>query len=167
MIRSGTALLICVVFFVVALVLGAVGAWDYTRQHYLAEISGMKATQSEAIAATESAARKRLQSAQDWGDILSARLSKTEDDLNQKSKEVSREIARLTTGRRCLDGNVVRLLNSPDRGAGSVSETIRTPVAQDGAAATDTDVAGWIGNAQTQYETCRARLGDLIDFDTK
>ncbi len=164
MIRPITGLSI---FFIFAFTLGVAGGWDYTRQHYLAEISVMKATQAEAIAATESAARQRLQSAQDRGDILSARLSKTEDDLNQKSKEVSREIARLTTGRRCLDGNVVRLLNRADSGAGSVSETTGSPVAQDGAAATDTDVAGWIGNAQTQYDTCRARLDGLIDFETK
>lgn len=160
-------LITLMIVFAIGILLGVVGGWDYTRQHYQTEISGMNATQAKTIAATESAARQRLQSAQEWGDILSARLSKTEDDLNQKSKELSREIARLTTGRRCLDGNVVRLLNRPASSAGSVSETTRTPVAQDGAAATDTDVAGWIGNARTQYDTCRARLGDLIDFDTK
>lgn len=129
------------------------------------KVSRLESAHAQQQAAAETAARQRLESAQALGDRLSARLSVTESAFNKKTLEVSREAARRTTGRPCLDGRVVGLLNRPAPDAGPVPQAAAAPDAADGAVATDTDVAGWIGNAQGQYATCRARLGALIDFE--
>jgi len=129
------------------------------------KVSRLESTHAKQQAAAETAARQRLESAQAQGDRLSARLSDTESALNKKTLEVSREVARLTTGRPCLDGRVVGLLNRPAPNAGPLPQAAVAPDAADGTVATDTDVAGWIGNAKGQYATCRARLAALIDFE--
>ncbi|WP_292965952.1 hypothetical protein, partial [Novosphingobium sp. UBA1939] len=80
--------------------------------------------------------------------------------------EKTREIPRVTAGRPCLGPGAVRLLNGAGQpSAGAVPQASGAPVAADGPVATDTDVAGWIAGAQGQYETCRVRLGALIDFE--
>ncbi|WP_407059094.1 hypothetical protein ACKZDW_13195 [Ralstonia syzygii subsp. celebesensis] len=151
----------------VAAACGALGAWTFTRNHYTAEIADMKAAQATALAKAEKTARERLEAEQKRGNDLSATLANTENLLTQKTKEAADALARLTTGRKCLDGRVVRVLNGTSDGAATdnVRTTTGTPDATDGPAATDTDVAGWINHAKGQYETCRARLGTLIDFE--
>jgi hypothetical protein len=139
------------------------GWWSNAHK---AEINQIKAAQAQVQAETERQTRERLEDAQARGDTLTARLAATEEVLHTKTQEVNREIARLTTGRPCLGADVVRLLNQPaNSSAGAVPQAPGQPVAQDGAAASDTDIAGWIAGAQSQYETCRARLGALIDFE--
>lgn len=131
-----------------------------------ADIANLKATHAKNQAATAEAARLRLEEAVARGDSLAARLAQTESALNKKTLEVSREIARVTAGRPCLGAGAVRLLNNPRQpgDVATVPQASGQPDAEDGAVATDTDVAGWIANAQGQYETCRARLGALIDW---
>lgn len=155
--------------WLVALVAAAVGAaagGSVVSNHYRAEIADLRATQARDQAAAAEAARQRLRAAQARGDQLSAALTRTEATLEQRSQEASREIARRTTGRPCLNAATVRLLNRPDSPAdpAPVPEAARTPAAEGGAAATDTDIAGWIDQAQRRHETCRARLGALIDW---
>ncbi|WP_231409651.1 hypothetical protein [Ralstonia solanacearum] len=151
----------------VAAACGALGAWAFTRNHYTAEIADMKAMQATALAKAERTARERLEAEQKRGDDLSEKLLSTEAQLTQKTKEVSDALSRLTTGRKCLDAPVVRVLNGTNNGApaDNVRTATGTPDAADGPAATDTDVAGWINHAKGEYEKCRARLGGLIDFE--
>lgn len=129
-----------------------------------ADLYRLKSDHAKAQAKAESEARQRLEEAMHRGDKLAGQLVVTESALNKKTLEVSREVARLTTGRNCLDGAAVRLLNSPRDSGGTVPEAPIQSDAEDGAFASDSDVAGWIANAQGQYETCRARLGSLIDY---
>lgn len=129
-----------------------------------ADIANLKADHAKQQAAAAAAARQRLEAAVARGDSLSARLAQTESALNKKTLEVSREIARVTAGRPCLGAAAVRLLNSSHDDAAAVPQAPGQPDAEDGAVATDTDIAGWIANAQGQYETCRARLGALINW---
>ncbi|NTZ82373.1 hypothetical protein FCJ61_04905 [Burkholderia metallica] len=142
-------------------------AWQCTSSHYEAVIADMKTDQAAAAQRAETSARKHLEAEQKRGDILSTKLAQTETALNQKTLEASRALARLTTGRTCLDGRVVRVLNGTDTNsaADDVRATASTPDAANEPAATDTDVAGWINHAKGEYETCRARLGALIDFE--
>lgn len=129
------------------------------------EIYRLKAISAQQQADAEAAIRQRLEAATLRGDQLATQLTHTEATLNQKTLETSREIARLTTGRRCLDAAAVRLLNTrPGDGAGPVPAAAGAPDAEAAPAASDSDIAGWIVNAQGQYETCRARLTSLIDF---
>lgn len=129
-----------------------------------ADLYRLKADHAKAQAKAESEARQRLEEAMHRGDKLAGQLVVTESALNKKTLEVSREVARLTTGRKCLDAAAVRLLNNPRNSGGPMPEAPVQPDAEDGAFASDSDVAGWIANAQGQYETCRARLGSLIDY---
>lgn len=131
-----------------------------------ADIASLKTIHAKNQAAAAEAARLRLEEAVARGDSLAARLAQTESALNKKTLEVSREIARVTAGRPCLGAGAVRLLNNANHpgGVATVPQASGQPDAEDGAVATDTDVAGWIANAQGQYETCRARLGAVIDW---
>ncbi|WP_445372710.1 hypothetical protein ACH518_09495 [Methylomonas sp. HW2-6] len=128
-------------------------------------IAIMEASQAKAVAASAQIYHRRFVDEQVRGDALSNRLAHTESDLNLRTLEVTRAVSKVTTGRACLGDAAVRLLNRAPRDDPTVSETAGASVAESAAIATDTDVAGWIGNAQGQYETCRARLGALIDYE--
>jgi len=146
--------------------MGAAGAAALVTGYKNAEIEALKRTHAEAEAAAAAAALERLQQAQARGDELAQQLATAETTLQTQAEEASREIARLTTGRRCLDGAVVRLLNGPSPGIrlGAVPQTPGQPAAADGAAASDRDVAQWARVCRTRYDTCRARLDALIDY---
>ncbi len=146
--------------------MGALGAGTWVAARKNAEISDMKRDRAEAEAAAAAAAMERLQQAQARGDELAQQLAAAETTLQTQAEEASREIARLTTGRRCLDGAVVRLLNAPSQGIrlGTVPPSAGQPAPADGAAASDRDVAQWARVCRTRYDTCRARLDALIDY---
>lgn len=146
---------------------GALSAWAFTRNHYVAEIAGIKAGQATAREKAEKTAREQLETEQARGNALSDKLAKKETALTEKTQEVSRALSRLTTGRKCLDARTVGVLN--DTSTGTAADDVRaatgTPDAADGPAASDTDVAGWINHAKGQYEICRGRLDALIDYE--
>ena len=130
-----------------------------------AALAGLKATHSDALAQVRAAALRRLQVAEAHADKLQLALDDTEQRLSVKQKEIQLEIARNTTGRACLDGRTVGLLNDAVAGrAATLPAPASEPTPQDAAVATDTDVATWANQAIEQYNTCRARLGALIDW---
>lgn len=129
------------------------------------DLSDLKAKHSTALAAERSAALTRFQAAQARSDSLQLALNDTEQRLSTKQKDIQREINRNTTGRACLDGRTVGLLNGAAAGrASAVPAPIGGPAAEDAAAATDTDIATWANTAIEQYNVCRAKLGALIDW---
>lgn len=130
------------------------------------QIALMEADHANEKLLAEKVYRERFMAAQAVGDTLSNRLAQTEAHLTQKTKELSHALSKVTTGRACFNGATVRLLNDVDTGSGALLQATVSPVTEDATVATDTDVADWIGSAKGQYETCRARLGALIDFET-
>lgn len=103
--------------------------------------------------------------ATDRANVLSQKLATRETEIVYRTKEVIKYVPKVTTGRPCLSSAAVRMLNHrPDKPA--VPETPSQPIAESPAqpAATDTDVAYWIADANGQYEICAARLNGLIDF---
>jgi len=146
---------------------GFAGGAAFVAARKNAEIADIKRTQAENEVRVAQAASKRLEDAQALGDQLTQQLLDAEAARQKLAQEKNDEIRRLTTGRRCLDAAAVRVLNNASTGSqpGALPETARQPAAEDGAAATDTDVGLWISNAWDQYETCRGRLGALIDFE--
>lgn len=148
------------------LLAGSSTAWLVTDAVLSADIAELKAEQAESLAAAEQLFRQRYQAETERGDALSAQLSATETQLQTRTQEVHRALSQVTTGKRCLDSAAVRLLNRAPRNDSAVPETAEPSIAESGAFATDTDVAGWIGGAQWQYDLCRARLNTLIDFET-
>lgn len=130
-----------------------------------AELAGLKGQHSEEIATERAAALRRLLAAEAHADKLQVALGDTERRLSDKQKEIQREITRNTTGRSCLDGRTVGLLNSAAAdGTATMPAPASKPAAEDAAVATDTDVATWANQAIEQYNACRARLGTLIDW---
>lgn len=131
-----------------------------------AKVARLEATQATAQRDTAVAVTENMIAAQRLANALESKLAASEQTRLSQQLEHQREIKRLTTGRPCLNGGTVRLLNSS---AGiqpaAVPESASEPPAEDAAAASDTDIAGWIDHAIRQYETCRGRLGALIDFE--
>lgn len=108
----------------------------------------------------------RVSAANKRSDGLAEQLAQAEAARQTLAQEHYREIQRLTTGRACLSGAVVRLLNEPAglRINGALPQAVREPVRDDAAAATDTDVALWADFARRSYDTCRGRLQAIADF---
>ncbi len=139
------------------------------------EIARLQGAQAKAEAAAEKAHSERLADANSRGDQLALQLAGYQETLSAFAEEKNREIARLTTGRRCLDSAAVRLLNQPSglKLGGLVPEAagivVRTDAAapadpDDRAFASDGDVASWITTCQTRYDACRGRLQAIADF---
>jgi hypothetical protein len=148
---------------------GAFVAWKYLNARHAAELADIKTQQTETNLLAQKQELARIKSDQARGDELTNRLAQTETALQTKQTELNHALAKTTTGRTCLNAGTVRLLNDANTDAGSasggLSEATGQPAAADGAAASDTDVAEWIGNAKQQYSTCRARLDALIDWE--
>ncbi len=166
------------IFAVVAAAIFFAG-WAVEGWRKSAEISRLETAHANAVTkeATKNAAV--LEEAQARGDQLALSLAARESTLTIFAEEKNREIAKLTSGRRCLDADAVRVLNTPN-GAGRVGGlaspatgvVLRTDAAiaapaDDGTFASDTDVAGWIGLCQRSYDTCRGRLDAIADFYNK
>lgn len=163
------------IFTVVAAAIFFAG-WAVEGWRKSAEISRLETAHANAVTkeATKNAAV--LEEAQARGDQLALLLAARENTLTTFAEEKNREIAALVTGRRCFDAGVVRVLNRPngaDRGGwlappptGVVlrADAALAAPADDGAFASDADVAEWIGLCQRSYDTCRGRLGAIADF---
>lgn len=152
-----------------ALIAAAIGGAYLMADHKDAIIARMEADQAKAEASIVKAGAERLRKAQALGDRLTNRLAEADTARAKTEKEHAREIKRLTTGRACLGARVVRVLNEPSEGnhASGLPASASQSVAEDGAFATDTDVADWADDARRQYDICRERLGALIDFETQ
>ncbi|MCL2345152.1 MAG: hypothetical protein FWC58_04805 [Desulfobulbus sp.] len=133
------------------------------------EIGRIQAEQQKQQGLALNDALFRLDAARKRGDALESRLAEAEAIRKTALEIHAREIKKLSTGRPCLDAGLVRLLNDP-AAAGPAADPVPAPaggaVAEDGAAASDTDVALWISGAKGQYDACRDRLDALIDWHT-
>lgn len=162
-----------IVAVLVALIFGA--GWAVNGWRKDAEISRLEKAWSDQnrLAAEQNATT--LAKAIDRGDDLTRQLNAWQDTLIAFAEEKTREIDRLSTGRRCLDGPLVRVLNAqPGQQLPRVVPTAtgsalhaNGPAAadpDDGSYSTDRDVSGWINRCQVSYDTCRASLDKLNDY---
>lgn len=141
------------------------GGWTAESWRKDAEIDRLKLAQKASSEQAALRAANELQAAVLLGDELSARLFKTESGLSQLAEEKDHEIRRLTTGRRCLDGAAVRVLNESAHVASpALPPAAGEPLRADAAFATDTDVGLWAAAATRQYDTCRGRLATVAEF---
>ena len=114
------------------------------------------------------AAQARLYELQRWqkrAHDAEAAQAQSEQAAVAASEEKERAIRRLTAGRPCLDGAVVRVLNQP---AGLKPADLPTVAAEPGGAdagfATDTDVALWAASCRRHYDTCRGRIAAIAEI---
>ena len=166
-------------------VLSFSAGWKVNGWRQETALSDLEKTWAQTAAKTAGDHARRLAAANVRGDELALQLAERENALNTLTEEKNNEITRLTTGRRCLDAPVVRVLNRDRAGGASarvVPEAAGGVVRADGAAAggaddrrvesgpgdgrfaTDADVAGWIATCQARYDVCRGRLDGIRRF---
>lgn len=143
--------------------LSAATGWFVTRLYYRAEISRMEKDTAQREKDVADANVAALTEAAAKSDKAFAELAKLDQIRQQQSQEHQREIKRLTTGRACLSGELVRVLNSETLPNGQ-REAVGGAVATDSGSATDTDIAGWIDTAKLYYGRCQDRVNALIQF---
>jgi prophage endopeptidase len=151
---------VCIAIFSAAISAAVVASY------YGTQIANLQRKQAEAIALARADDIETLKLSKRHGDALTLQLQVTESTLTKKEKELHDAIRAQTTGRACLSGRTVSLLNNSGTTDGSthLPATSASTAAADGAFATDTDIAQWAANARTQYDICRARLNALIDW---
>lgn len=148
---------------------GAYWAGDHNRNN------AWLASQTE----TAREAGEALKVAQARGDRLSDALLNSEHQISQLRTEVHLALNKTTTGRPCLNGPTLRLLNQAPGLAVSRLPTTTGGTAAEGATvatdpgnttggdtqySTDTQVARWVADAGAAYRVCSARLDALIDW---
>ncbi|MCK9987618.1 MAG: hypothetical protein AzoDbin1_04090 [Azoarcus sp.] len=161
--------------FLVTVALLAAGLWvgfqigENSARTELAQVREAAARDQAAIA--EHASRRLLE-AQARGDELTTQLHVANRAAMLTQEKLDEALRRATTGRACLSGPALRLLDGAHGLRVDVPEPARGPAATDGAApadpgelvASDTDVARWIARAGLQYDECRRRLDALIGW---
>lgn len=106
---------------------------------------------------------KKLATEQLRADTLATQLASAEGKIVIKTVEVIKHVPSVTTGRLCMGADAVGLLQpGATWGLAPASEPAGQGAA---AAASDTDLAYWIADANQRYETAAARLNALIDFN--
>lgn len=121
---------------------------------------------SDAVAAAERAARRRIEAAQTAGDVALAGERQRVQAANQTSQDLRHALKTVTTDRVCLGRAAVGLLNRspgiaaaglPD-GAGGAADPAAAAAADPADGTSEADIADWIAEAAGQYEQCRARV---------
>ncbi len=166
-----------VVLLVASAIAGGAG-WTANGWRYETKLSNLKSDYATAEAKAAKDHAEALAKANAHGDRLLIEKTAMENTHNETLREKNNEIARLTTGRRCLDARVVGVLNrdgaapngrpasqaagvpvrtdgSAAAGADDGQEAVRKDDADEEQFATDADVAGWINRCRTRYDICR------------
>lgn len=134
----------------------------WRKDAQLAELQGQIAHDKQKAAEANT---RQITRAQAIANDLQGRLAASESARQSILEEKTLELRRITTGRPCLGGAAVRLLNLPDGlKPGAVSAAARESVPADAGFASDTDVAEWAGACRRSYDTCRGRLAAIADF---
>lgn len=145
---------------------GAVITWRTSHDNAAAALQACQTAAVQAQAASQASARARLEDALRASDAASLAQAATQTRLQSQLAKAKNELNTLTTGRACLDGATVRLLNTQPGMAGADLPTpAPEPDTATAATATDTDLAGWAATAASQYQACRERLGAIAQWD--
>jgi hypothetical protein len=112
------------------------------------------------------AALQAQQAATTRGDVLTRSLLQQQSQIDVLKLEAHRAITQATTGRTCLGGAALRVLNSAPGITVDLPAPASSAAAAGGAVSTDTDIALWVADTGAAYDVCRARLDALIDWHT-
>jgi hypothetical protein len=172
-----------IALLVAGIALAAAGClgWSTGRAPLLTQLAQRETAYAREKLRTSERTAEVLQAANDRGDQLVTGLELRQADINQLAREKRDAIHQVTTGRACLGGSALRVLNSaPGLSVRGLAPTVGGVAATGAAPATDTDIGGvgditnivstdtdiatWAIDAGAQYEVCRARLDALIDW---
>lgn len=149
---------------VFAVLLFAAG-WAVEGWRKDAEIDRIERAHAEQRARDAEVAAEEITAATKRGNELAARAAAAEATRDTALEETRNALRKVTTGKPCLSGAAVRLLNeSGGLKAAAAAVPSGEPAREDAAAATDTDVAQWAAFAIRSYDTCRGRLDAIADF---
>lgn len=167
----------------------AAGGWQGLRIDALtsahdAEVARLHQQETKRLLVQAEVWRAEIQRKADLADDIDrARAAATARQARQL-KETQDALKAVTTGRPCLGGAALRVLDQPTGlrpaagaallPAGALQDPAARPAADPahqgqagdgGEYATDTDIAGWIATARDLYEQCRGRLADIELYD--
>jgi hypothetical protein len=131
------------ILIVIAFALLCIGAgWTAQGWRKDRDIATLKTTHATAARQVADGNTKRLAAALEHGNQLTLELEGYRNTLTLFAEEKNREIDRLATGRRCLDGGLVRVLNRAPTAqrAGGLPQAASLAVRPDGSTATGTVV---------------------------
>ena len=141
------------------------GGWAVEGWRMGARIAGVEVSEAKRDQSVAEANLAQVVAGEVRGDALVERVAHEETHRDQINQEKSRVVRSFVTGRPCLAGAAVRLLNLPDGiQPGAVSEAASESLPGDAGAATDLDIVEWIGLCKRSYNTCRGRLQAIHDF---
>lgn len=167
----------------------AAGGWQGLRIDALtsahdAEIARLHEVETKRLLGQAEIWRDEVKRKADLADDIDRARAATTVRQARQLKETQDALNAVTTGRPCLGGAALRVLDQPtglrpaagaallpagalqDPAARPATDPARQGQAGDGDEyATDTDVAGWIAEARDLYEQCRGRLDDIRRYD--
>jgi hypothetical protein len=172
---------LALVFFLVSLAFAASCGWTANGWRWEARFTALQSAHEQALLAAQQAAVTALEKAR-AAEAVGEKLAQTQLALEAQNTKLEKEkenaLRKITTGRACLSGGALRLLDAPPVPAGRVG--LRPPPGgafgaasaasadsgdiADGYAASDTDIALWAAHAKNEYERCRGRLDALSAF---
>jgi len=137
----------------------------FTNAVRTAQIADLRAAHATEQAAVAQIGLQRWQAAAARADAAQAALAQQTARQQQTLKEKKNALPALTTGRLCLSGPAVQLLNGPGLRIDRLPKTAEEPDAAAGPFASDTDLGTWVLDAGDAFEHCRALRQALIDWD--
>jgi hypothetical protein len=154
---------------------GAMLGYAFEHRARLAEVAQMRAEVARREAAAAEESRRRIEAASRALDAALAEKDRRLLALDATNRRLRHDLQAATTGRPCLSSAARGLLQqSPAFGlklpatTGSALAAPAAAAADSGDAArdsTDADIAGWIVDAASLYEQCRARIDALRQWD--
>lgn len=152
-----------IVALIAALIFAA--GWQIEGWRKDAEIERIERAHAEQRARDAQAAAEEIAAATRRGNELAARVAAAEATRDTALQETQDALRKVTTGKPCLSGAAVRLLNESNGLKAAVpAVSSGEPARVDATVATDTDIAQWAANAIRSYDTCRGRLDAIADF---
>jgi hypothetical protein len=161
----------------VAIVSAAAGAtvgYSWEHRARVAEVAQIRAEVARREAAAAEESRRRIEAASRAADAVIAQRDARIAELDAATRRLRHDLATVTTGRACLSAAARRVLHDapafagPDVPAPASSTAGATAAsAADSGDSTDADVAGWIIDAASLYEACRARIDALRQWDAQ
>lgn len=165
--------------FSAGLALAGPAAWYVGRLPLQAELATNQATEAQQKFHAAERTAEVLQAASARGDALSTTLAQRQSQIDQLNRSRRDALPKVTTGRTCLDGPSLRLLNgAPGLRVSGFAASASSVATESGAAAadpnseagrvsTDQDIGTWVLDAGATFEVCRTRLDALIDWHTQ
>jgi len=177
-------LITCLVCFVIGVLAGFAAGYAFEHRARLAEVAQIRAEIARAEAAAAEESRRRIEAASRAADAALAEKDRRLLELDATNRRLRHDLKTATTGRPCLSADARGLLQQshafglklPASSIGAASAPA-APAAdpvlssssgrRDGGEGdtTDTDIAGWILDAASLYEECRARLDAIRQWD--